>query len=176
MLGTLCNIMPALLVVAILLYFIFGRRKKKLEAIKSGKDVLVSWSYSPEDWKIYMDDVSSSWVKNKEIPGDVFITPESIYVTNGADEHLFHFGKGQILHCSFLNYFLDLRYKWTILSKGGITHEFFEEFRLFVPAARRAEVAELVEEFKAMAAGKQVYRRKIIKDNQVTSLSGDDNY
>ena len=53
---------------------------------------------------------------------------------------------------------------------------YHEDFRLFVPAAKQEEVLELVAEFEAMIKANPAAPRKFVKDSEVTSLFGNDNY
>ena len=143
--------------------------------------MLVKWSYSPEDWKTYAEDESAGWIKNRDIPGDAFITPESIYVTNGTDEYFYEFGRKRITRCSFFRSFLDLRMEWSRLNNtggamDGLYEDFHEDFRLFVPANKEKEVLELVAEFRAMSETNAPFKQKFVKDNEIESLFGDDKY
>ena len=176
-----CALTVVVLIVALFLYFLRRREKQKtVESIQSGTDVLVSWSYSPEDWQTYVEDASSGWIKNKDIPGEVFITPESIYVTNGTDEYFFEFGEKRITHCSFFRSFLDLRSEWTRTNRGGLmegrTEYRHEDFRVLVPAAKQEEVLELAAEFKAIAESNAGFSEKSVKNNEITTLFGNDKF
>ena len=157
--------------------YVLGRRKSRetIESIKTGKDVLVSWSYSADDWKANVELGSDGWIKNKDIPGEVFITPENIYVTNGTDEYFFEFGHRHVTKCSYSRSVLDLRVEWTQSKMGesmdGITEYRYEDFRLFVPAAKHEEVLELAAEFKAMAQANAGFFKK---PDELISLFGDD--
>src|SRR5215203_578485 len=151
-----CIILFLGLLLVLFLYFANRRKRQEtVDAIQAGKDVLVKWSYSPEDWIIYAEDDSSGWIKNKDIPGDAFITPESIYVTNGTDEYFYEFGRKQITQCSFYCSFLELRMEWTETNRGGamkgLPQKKHEDFRLFVPADMEAEMSGVIAEFKAMS-------------------------
>lgn len=174
-----CMIMVLVFFLVIYVYFQNRRKRRKtIESIQNGKDVLVKWTYSPEEWAEYAGDESSGWIKNKDIPGDVFITTESIYVTNGSDEYFYEFGWKRVTQCSFFRSFLDLRIEWSDTSRSGVTEGMtqyhYEDFRLFVPAAKREEVLELVEEFKAMIEPNSP-AQKTVKDSETTSPFGDDN-
>jgi hypothetical protein len=165
------------------LFLYFANRRKRretLDSIQTGKDVLVSWSYSPEDWKKYAEDASSGWIKNREIPGDVFITPENVYVTNGTDEYFYEFGSKRITECSFFHSFLDLRVEWFKTNQGGSMEgaqvRQIEDFRLFVPADKEAEMSEIIAEFKTMSETNSSFKQKFVKDVKIQSLFGDDNY
>jgi hypothetical protein len=176
-----CVLTVIALIVVIFLYFIRRREKEKtIESIQSGKDVLVSWSYSPEDWKTYVEDASSGWIKNKDLPGEVFITPESIYVTNGTDEYFYEFsGERRVTHCTFFRSFLDLRSEWTQTNRGsmeGRIEYYHEDFRVFVPADKQEEVLGLVAEFKAMAEGNAGFSEKSVKNSEITTLFGNDKF
>jgi hypothetical protein len=145
------------------------RWRKKLSSIAKGEsEVLLKWKYSPADWASYADNPASSWIKNRDLPGEAFITPESIYVISGEDEYFYEFGKKQITRCAFSDSFLDLRMEWLGGTKQRSVQR-HEDFRLFVPDAYKAEVAGLVEEFKRMTESHLWFARKFV-DDETTSL------
>lgn len=151
------------------------RRRKKLSSIATGEsEVLLKWKYSEEEWTRYADNPASKWIKNKDLPGEAFITPESIYVTNGEDEYFYDFVKKQITRCAFSNSFLDLRMEWMGGSKARPVQE-YQDFRLFVPNAYKEKVSDLSEEFKAMTEKNARFALKFVEDNNETpSLFGND--
>ena len=182
---TMVLVIAAIICIAFYLFQWQGRRDS-LDAIRTGKaDVLMTWAYSPEDWAWYAGDPSIRWIKRKDIPGEVFITTERIYVTNGYDEYLFEFGNGRkITQCSFFYSFLDLRAEWltdrngTICDtyKTGQTNYHHEDFRLYVPNDYKEKGLKLAAEFKAMADANAEFSQKYVKDNEITSLFGNDDF
>jgi len=175
-----CALTVIALLIVVFVYFLRRRKRREtIESIQTGTNVLVSWLYSPEDWKTYVEDASSDWIKNKDIPGEVFITPENIYVTNGTDEYFYEFGEKRVTHCTFYRSFLDLRTEWTRTNRGtmeGRIEYHHEDFRVFVPADKQDEVLELVAEFKAMAEGNAGFSAKAVKNNEITTLFGNDKF
>jgi hypothetical protein len=164
-------------VIFICFAFYFLKRhfhRKKLAAIATGNsDVLLKWKYSPEEWARYAGDAASGWIKNKDLPGEAFITPVSIYVINGEDEYFYEFGYKRITQCTFLHSFLELRMEWM---SGRVENrvQMHEDFRLLVPNAYEEEVSELVGEFKAMTGRNSRFALKFVEDNEITSLFGND--
>jgi hypothetical protein len=161
-----------LIVLIIVAYLLLSRylRRRKLSAIATGKsEVILKWKYSPEDWAQYASDPAINWIRNRDLPGEAFITSVSIYVTNGEDEYFYDFGYKWITQCAFLHPFLDLRMEWTGDFDGGIIQR-YEDFRLFVPHAFQGEVADLVAEFKTMTEKNARHALKFVEDEDQISL------
>lgn len=172
-------------IVLVLVYLYLRQRNRSyINAIRSGEaDVLMRWSYAPEDWDWYAGDPSSRWIKHRNLPGEVFITPESILVTNGRDHYLFKFGGDRKLtQSSFYHSFLDLRAEWTTEPDDdalfGYQDEqltfYHEDFRLYIPNSQQEKGLKLAAEFQAKAAANAAFARKFIKGDEVISLFGSD--
>ena len=168
-------------VVCILVYLYLRQRKRAyVNAIRSGEvEVLMKWSYSPEDWDWYGGDPSSRWIKHRNIPGEVFITRESIYVTNGRDDYLFRFGEDRkITQCTFYHSFLDLRAEWMIDPEGRDLFEYqqeratfrHEDFRLYVPNDQKEAGLKLAAEYKALAVANAGFSQKYVDGDEIISL------
>jgi hypothetical protein len=176
---TIVLVIATIIGIAIYLFHRQGRQDA-LDAIRTGKaDVLMTWAYSPEDWAWYAGDPSTRWIKRKDIPGEVFITTERIYVTNGDDEYLFEFGnEKKLTQCSFFYSFLDMRAEWLTddTYRTGQTNYHHEDFRLYVPNDYKEKGLKLAAEFKAMADANAEFSQKYVKDNEITSLFGNDDF
>lgn len=162
------------------------RNRKRLESFRAGEsEILMHWKYSPEDWEWYAGDTASRWIKHRDVPGEVFVTPESIYVTNGRDEHLFFFGdEHRITQCSFFHSFLDLRaetrfsYDGTLLEgyerqEGTFRHE---DFRLYIPRAQQEKGLELAAKFKSLTEANSAYAQKFVEGDEIIPLFGSSEY
>jgi hypothetical protein len=170
-------IAPAFLILLLMfiggfaLYLLAGhRRRKKLSSIVNGEsEVLLKWKYSPEDWKSYAENPASRWIGNGDLPGEAFITPENILVTNGEDRYFYEFAKKKITQCAFFHPFLDLRIEWMGGTKA-IPVQLREDFRLFVPNAHKEEISDLVEEFKVMTKSNARFALNFYEDDEMISL------
>ena len=168
--------------------YLFSRqlKRRRRDDFRSGEfEILMHWEYSPEDWDWYAGDPSSRWIKHRDIPGEVFVTPESIYVTNGRDENLFLFDdERRITQCSFFHSFLDLRaesttdYDGNPLSghKRGQSTFQHQDFRLYVPQNHQEKGLELAARFKSLAQANSEYAEGFIKGDEVISLFGNSEY
>ena len=170
------------LIVIFAVYSYFSNRRKRLKkiaSIREGESVLAKWSYSPEEWGKYAEDAFSEWIKNKDIPGEAFITPTNIFVTNGLDECLFDFG--ELTHCSRRGSFIKLRIDRLSYSKRNDAPPVLiqEDFRLLVSAGNEEKVPELLAVFndRIQANPNRADVLEFVrKKREITSLFGNDDF
>ncbi len=174
------QILILFIIVIFAIYSYFSNRRKKrktIASIREGKSVLAKWSYSPDEWKKYAEDAFSEWIKHKDVPGEAFVTPTNIFVTNGIDECLFDTEK--LTHCSYRGSFIKLRIDRLSYSKNNDAPPVLiqEDFRLLIPADSEEKLPELLAEFNARIR-ENPNRADVLKfvqnNREITSLFGSD--
>jgi hypothetical protein len=89
--GSLLMLLLVLLIVALvggatsLSSCVSGERK--ISEILSGIDLLAHWTYTPDEWEKAVAE-EFTWAR-KDTIGDVYISPNAIYVKSGSGDRLF---------------------------------------------------------------------------------------
>jgi hypothetical protein len=100
--------MPVFLLIFLLIAFVifgtafwvytyFGRRARRRRAseIIADPNLLAHFVYAPDEWRRAVED-EFTWVRNKESPGHVYITPTALCVKNDFQERVVELsGKGK---------------------------------------------------------------------------------
>ena len=175
------QILILFIIVIFIVYSYFSNRRKRrktIASIREDESVLAKWSYSPEEWKKYAEDAFSEGIKNKDVPGEAFVTPTNIFVTNGIDECLFDTGK--LTHSSYSGSFIKLRIDRLKSSGSGSNRSTVlqqEDFRLLVPVSNEEKVPKLLAEFNARIQANP-HRAEVLEfvrnKREITSLFGSD--
>ena len=122
-------------------------------------NLLAHWKYTPSEWKRAVEE-EFTWVKNKEIAGQIYISPTTIYITNGHDNRIIVYKrKGEIVtHASYRGADsspLKIRVRWKVITKqlsgGEVVNYFSEDYRIPVPCGCGEEAKRIVDYFTTSA-------------------------
>jgi hypothetical protein len=134
------------------------QRNRKVSEIVSCPNPLARWQYAADEWPRAVDE-EFNWVKHKDKPAQVFITPAGIYITNGPDGQLMSLrGGGKfVTHASYRGTDispLKLRVRWKVVTRyrnAEHVEYYTDDYRIPVPRGREEEANRIVQFFTAQA-------------------------
>jgi hypothetical protein len=134
------------------------QRNRKVSEIVACPNPLARWQYAPDEWPRAVAE-EFTWVKHKDKPAQVFITPAGIYITNGLDGQLIHLrGSGKfVTHASYRGTDvspLKLRVRWKVVTRyRNAEHVEYhtEDYRIPVPRGRNEDAIRIVQFFTTQA-------------------------
>ena len=181
-------ILPLLVLLAVgaVGYYVYAKRRARKERIAetiSSTNLLARWAYSPDDWRRAADE-EFTWVKNKDSPGQVYISPTTIYIKNDYQDRLIDLsGEGRVVtHASYLGsdmspLKLRLRRKVVTTHLDSNRQEvkyYKEDYRLPVPLTYREEAERVVKFFTARLENDLAAYTAVVSDDEPISLFGKD--
>ena len=130
------------------------RRRRKINAMwleNEGTNIVGRWQYSPEEWKEFSED-HFTWVKNKDVPGELIISDDSILISNGLDELFWDIsGKWTLDNIEFreaLSVF-DIRLRGSRRNRLLDTYEtVYEDVWIPLPSGNPEKARRVVEHFQ----------------------------
>jgi hypothetical protein len=170
-------------ILLLLLFWLIRRdpwRKRKISAILAGKNTLANWKYTPEEWQEYTGMAFFDRIKRQDIPGEAYITPTAIYVTNGYDQFfrdLEESGK-VVTRCSFDGKspaVLHIRVRWAVknVKNENDVKYFKDDIRIPVPNSAAEQANRVVQYFTAQAEGQGSAIQAVTPDDAVSLFGGD---
>lgn len=166
------------------IYSFFSKRKEKeetIDSIEAGEDVLESWQYSKEDWARFEDTRLNYWIENTDHPGELFITPTSIYITNGIDEYFYDFkehGK-MVTHCSYREKasMMKFRLRWKEWDRNREAYEFeLEDIIIPLPKGNPEKANKVVKYFNDIIDSNMDAVNRLLPPDKLTSLFFNDEF
>ena len=144
--------------VLLLLNFLTRRQhKRKAAAIVSSPKLLARWQYAPDEWTAAVAE-EFTWVKHADKPGQVFISPDAIYVATGREERVINLsGKGKfVTHASYRGVDvspLKIRVRWKVMSQRNDDPKDYrtEDHRIPVPRGAKEDANRVVQFFVTQA-------------------------
>lgn len=159
------------------------RRGKVINEIASGMNLLGKWTYTTNEWRKAVEE-EFDWASSNDSPGQVFISPTSIYVRTNAHEHLIDLAENDkvVTHASYRGTDdspLKLRVRWKVVdydSDNRHTRYYKEDYRIPVPSEAKDAARNVVDFFsKQMESNPDAYAR-VVSDDEPISLFGNDSY
>ncbi|HEX8921887.1 MAG TPA: hypothetical protein VF766_10445 [Pyrinomonadaceae bacterium] len=165
------------------LYLIRKRgRQRRLNEIISDPNLLAHFVYAPNEWRRAVED-EFTWVKNKESPGHVYITPTALCVKNDFQERIVELADGGkvVTNVSYRGAdgsVLKLRARWRVVEhnvdRPDEVKYFKEDYWIPVPLKQKEDARRVAEFFTAQIENNPQAHANLVADDEPLSLFGKD--
>lgn len=178
----LLAIVVAALVGAGYLIYRRQRQRKEIDDILFDVNPLAEWTYSPEEWRTAVDELS--WGSANDGATQIRISRSGIYFKNPRREHLIPLNNGTRI-VTFAGYLggdtpLKLRTRWRVVTEDQYGREEIkyhkEDFRIPVPPREKEAAENVVSYFTKWIEDNMRFYTKMVPDDEPISLFGKDSF
>lgn len=181
----LLSLLLALIGIAAYFYFRRGQRKRKLRVheITNDPHLLAHWVYSPDEWRQAVED-EFTWVKNRDAPGHVYISPTAICVKNDFQNRIVELGGGRVVTNAAYRgadgSSLKLRVRWRVVEAGEYGRDevkyYKQDYWIPVPSKYKEEALSVAEHFTARIENNMAAYTAVVGEDEPLSLFGKDTF
>jgi len=187
MFGSLLIPLAALVLAAVLGFYLYIKRKKRrarISEILSSTNLLAHWVYTPVEWQRAVEE-EFTWAESKGDQGHVYISPTVIYVKSDSGDRLIELsGDGKVV--TYAGYRgeedspLKLRVRWKIVRRYQDQHHevkyYKEDYRIPVPLKYKEEARRVADFFTAKLEANLNAYTAVVPDDEPISLFGKDSF
>jgi len=166
-------------------YLIYRRRgqRKAIDDILFDVNPLAEWTYSPEEWRTAVDELS--WGSANDGATRIRICRSGVFFKNPRREHLIPLNNGTRV-VTFAGYLggdntpLKLRTRWRVVTEDQYGREEIkyhkEDFRVPVPSREKEAAENVVRYFTKWIEDNMNLYTKMVPDDEPISLFGKDSF
>lgn len=165
-------------------YLIYRKRRqrKAIDDILFDVNPLAEWSYSPDDWRQAVEELS--WGSANDGATQIRISRTGIYFKSTRREHLIPLNNGARI-VTFASYLggdapLKLRTRWRVVTEGQYGQEEIkyhkEDFRIPVPPGEKDAAENVVSYFTKWIEDNMRFYTQMVPDDEPISLFGKDSF
>ena len=159
-----------------------GRQRKAIDDILFDVNPLAEWTYSPEEWRTAVDELS--WGSANDGATQIRISRSGAYFKSPRREHLIPLNNGTRI-VTFAGYLggnapLKLRTRWREVTEDQYGREEIkyhkEDFRIPVPSREKDAAENVVSYFTKWIEDNMRFYTQMVPDDEPISLFGKDSF